>query len=138
MTTETPKRCKACALFFNDKYFCAHLEDHELAELNSPSFKASLRRGESISEKVFNRHPHVFLKDHKKVPVPQRDLAEYFGMQPETISRCFKDPEERGIITVTETSAVRVRKAPDLRLIANGETEDLLSSGIRILQLGSG
>lgn len=58
--------------------------------------------------------------DVVEIPVRRRDLAEYLGMQPETISRCFKDFEKRGIIDVSDLSTIRILDAPALRQIANG------------------
>ncbi len=55
------------------------------------------------------------------IPVRRVDLAEYLGMQPETVSRCFKDLEERGIIEFNGISNIRIKKAPTLRRIANGD-----------------
>jgi CRP/FNR family transcriptional regulator, anaerobic regulatory protein len=83
-----------------------------------------------------NRHLHP-LADHVRIPVRRRDLAEYLGMQPETISRCFRDLEERGVIEVKETAVVRLRKLSDLRLIANGAREGYDTPGFKVLQMGA-
>ncbi len=62
-----------------------------------------------------------------EIPVRRRDLAEYLGMQPETVSRCFKDFERRGIIRVSDLSTIRILDLPALRQIANGaRPEDAL------------
>jgi CRP/FNR family transcriptional regulator, anaerobic regulatory protein len=82
-----------------------------------------------------NRHLHP-LPDHVSIPVRRRDLAEYLGMQPETISRCFRELEERGTIEVMETSVVRLLRLPDLRLIANGAREECEAPGFKVLQMG--
>ena len=63
------------------------------------------------------------LTDHVKIPIRRRDLAEYLGMQPETISRCFKKLEEAGIISVSDMSALKLQCVPTLRRIANGDRE---------------
>jgi len=55
------------------------------------------------------------------IPVRRVDLAEYLGMQPETVSRCFKDLEERGIIEFNSISNIKLLKTPILRRIANGD-----------------
>lgn len=58
-----------------------------------------------------------------EIPIRRRDLAEYLGMQPETISRCFKVLESRGIIKVTDLSVIRLESVPALRRIANGDRD---------------
>lgn len=55
------------------------------------------------------------------IPVRRVDLAEYLGMQPETVSRCFKDLEERGIIEFNGISNIKLLEIPALRRIANGD-----------------
>ncbi len=83
-----------------------------------------------------NRHLHP-LPDHVRIPVRRRDLAEYLGMQPETISRCFRELEERGAIEVKETAVLRLRQLSDLRLIANGAREECVAPGFKVLQMGA-
>ncbi len=67
-----------------------------------------------------NRNPVTHKPDHVEIPIRRRDLAEYLGMQPETVSRSFKFFEKTGIIQVTELSIVRILDVPALRQIANG------------------
>ncbi len=55
------------------------------------------------------------------IPVRRVDLAEYLGMQPETVSRCFRILEERDIIDFVSISQIKIRSVPVLRRIANGE-----------------
>jgi len=55
------------------------------------------------------------------IPVRRVDLAEYLGMQPETVSRCFKDLEERGVIEFNGISNIKLLGIPALRRIANGD-----------------
>lgn len=55
------------------------------------------------------------------IPVRRIDLAEYLGMQPETVSRSFRTLEERGIIEMQTISTVLIKQAPVLRRIANGD-----------------
>ncbi|KPU84089.1 hypothetical protein JI58_05970 [Marinosulfonomonas sp. PRT-SC04] len=55
------------------------------------------------------------------IPVRRVDLAEYLGMQPETVSRCFKDLEARGIIRFNSISNIQILEIPTLRRIANGD-----------------
>lgn len=56
-----------------------------------------------------------------KIPVRRIDLAEYLGMQPETVSRCFRDLEDRGILSITDISLVKILSVATLRRIANGD-----------------
>ncbi len=62
-------------------------------------------------------------REHVEIPIRRRDLAEYLGMQPETVSRCFRDLEERAIIKVSDLSVIRILDLPALRRIANGDRE---------------
>ena len=55
------------------------------------------------------------------IPVRRVDLAEYIGMQPETVSRCFRDLESRGIIEMEKLSSLVIKDVPALRRIANGD-----------------
>ncbi len=54
------------------------------------------------------------------IPVRRRDLAEYLGMQPETVSRCFKALERRRIVKVRDLSAVEILDPVALNRIAGG------------------
>jgi len=65
------------------------------------------------------------------IPVRRVDLADYLGMQPETVSRCFKDLEEKGIIAFEGISNLKILDFPTLRRIANGDkhTENLRNTG---------
>ncbi len=55
------------------------------------------------------------------IPVRRVDLAEYLGMQPETVSRCFRNLEERGIVELKSIKHVKLLSIPALRRIANGD-----------------
>ncbi len=55
------------------------------------------------------------------VPVRRVDLAEYLGMQPETVSRCFREMEQRKIIQLMDISNIKILNVPTLRRIANGD-----------------
>lgn len=61
------------------------------------------------------------------IPVRRVDLADYLGMQPETVSRCFRDLSNRKILTFQDISNLRILDIPTLRRIANGDkhTENL-------------
>ncbi len=56
-----------------------------------------------------------------KIPIRRVDLAEYIGVQPETVSRCFRDLQNRGIIEFDNLSVVTLKNVPALREIANGD-----------------
>jgi len=56
-----------------------------------------------------------------KIPVRRVDLAEYIGVQPETVSRCFKDLQKRGIIEFENLSVVTIHDVATLREIASGD-----------------
>lgn len=64
-------------------------------------------------------------KTGKRVHIPVRriDLADYLGMQPETVSRCFKDMERRGTIAIDGLSDLKLLDIPTLRRIANGDKQ---------------
>jgi len=59
--------------------------------------------------------------DMVHIPVRRIDLADYLGMQPETVSRCFKDLQARKIIALEGISNLRILDIPTLRRIANGD-----------------
>ncbi|MBL4806457.1 MAG: Crp/Fnr family transcriptional regulator [Rhodobacteraceae bacterium] len=71
------------------------------------------------------------------IPIRRVDLAEYLGMQPETISRCFKDLEDRGIVEMKSLRAVNIKNIPVLRRIANGDKSASVAKthSIRILSV---
>jgi len=82
---------------------------HALEKLVSFIFECKRRQTVTVSE------------DTVIIPVRRVDLAEYLGMQPETVSRCFKDLEERGIIEFSGISNIKLLEIPALRRIANGD-----------------
>jgi CRP-like cAMP-binding protein len=57
------------------------------------------------------------------IPVRRVDLAEYIGVQPETVSRCFKDLQSRGIIKFEKLSELTVSNPDALREIASGDRQ---------------
>ncbi|OUS05248.1 hypothetical protein A9Q96_12390 [Rhodobacterales bacterium 52_120_T64] len=56
-----------------------------------------------------------------KIPVRRVDLAEYIGVQPETVSRCFKNLKDRGVLAFKNLSVVTIHDVALLQKIANGE-----------------
>ena len=57
------------------------------------------------------------------IPIRRLDLAEYIGMQPETVSRCFRDLEDKGIIELETLTTIVIKNVPALRRIANGDRD---------------
>ena len=80
---------------------------------------------EKLASFIFECNPREFnnTKDTviAKIPVRRVDLAEYIGVQPETVSRCFKDLQNRGIIKFENLSVITVNNVPALRELANGD-----------------
>ena len=89
---------------------------HALEKLVSFIFECKRRQAATVS------------KDMVIIPVRRVDLAEYLGMQPETVSRCFKDLADRGIIEFNGISNIKLLEIPTLRRIANGDRDALESN----------
>ncbi len=58
--------------------------------------------------------------DQIELPMPKCDLAEYLGLQPETLSRSLKDLDASGIIELPGSNRIVVKDPPKLRRLANG------------------
>lgn len=84
-----------------------------------------------------NRYLDRVVPEIVQIPMRRRDLAEYLGMQPETVSRCFKELEGREVIAVSETKVVRILNRPALRLIANGAGDGQENQRFTIFRLGA-
>ena len=74
------------------------------------------------------------------IPIRRCDVAEYLGLQPETVSRGFRELQERKIIKLRSTSVIEIARVPDLRRIANGgQASDGMARsngvGVRILSI---
>ena len=54
------------------------------------------------------------------VPMQQTDLAEYLGLQPETVSRCLRQLDQAGIVDVLKPAQITVKNLPKLKRLANG------------------
>ncbi len=79
---------------------------------------------EKLASFVFEcRNRQAGRKSTNKVHIPVRriDLADYLGMQPETVSRCFKEMQTRKIIAFENISNLMILDIPTLRRIANGD-----------------
>jgi len=73
-----------------------------------------------------------------KIPIRRVDMAEYLGLQPETVSRGLRELQDRNIINFLNSSNVEIIKLPSLKRIANGgQGEDAThrqnDAGLRIL-----
>jgi CRP/FNR family transcriptional regulator, anaerobic regulatory protein len=102
----------------------ANITDQTFRAINHAADLAKKQALEKLASFIFeirNRDTHVPGHDHVQIPIRRRDLAEYLGMQPETVSRCFKDLAKRGIIHVSDLSVIRILNAPALRRISNGD-----------------
>ncbi len=85
---------------------------------------AKKRALEKLASFVFECQRHYTPDDGDEaisIPVRRIDLADYLGMQPETVSRCFRDLEDAGILEFHSLSSIMVKNAPTLRRIANGD-----------------
>lgn len=83
--------------------------------------KQALEKLASFVVECRDRCPEELPLDDVHIPIRRGDLADYLGMQPETVSRSFKELEERGVVQVLDLSHLRVRDAEALRRIAGGD-----------------
>ena len=101
-----------------------NLRDQTFRAIDHSSDLAKKQAQEKLASFIFecsHRAPQARKReDLVDIPIRRRDLAEYLGMQPETVSRCFKTLEERRIIKVTDLSVIKILDLPALRRIANG------------------
>ncbi len=100
-----------------------NLRDQAFRAITHSSDLAKKTSREKLAAFIFecaNRNPESHRREMVEIPVRRRDLAEYLGMQPETVSRTFKDLESKQIIKVSDLSTVRILDVPALRTIANG------------------
>jgi CRP/FNR family transcriptional regulator, anaerobic regulatory protein len=58
------------------------------------------------------------------IPLRRCDVAEYLGLQPETVSRGFRELEARNIVRFKSTSVLEIMRLPDLKRIASGGQAD--------------
>ena len=116
------------------KVIWENLRDQAFRAMDHSGDIAKKQALEKLASFIFEcRNREVDIKDSDLVEIPVRriDLAEYLGMQPETVSRCFKDLEKRGILAVQNLNALKILNAPMLRRIANGD-KDMLAQESRI------
>lgn len=53
-----------------------------------------------------------------QVPMSREDIADFLGLKKETVSRSFKELEDRGLITRLDSHRIRLRDLPALRSLA--------------------
>jgi hypothetical protein len=54
------------------------------------------------------------------IPIRRCDVAEYLGLQPETVSRGFRELRTRKIVKFRSSSIIEITRLPDLKRIVNG------------------
>ncbi len=116
------------------KVIWENLRDQAFRAMDHSGDIAKKQALEKLASFVFecrNRQVGYGEGDWVDIPVRRIDLAEYLGMQPETVSRCFKDLEKRGILETPRLNALKILNVPMLRRIANGD-KDMLASESRI------
>ncbi|MFQ5624958.1 MAG: Crp/Fnr family transcriptional regulator [Paracoccaceae bacterium] len=95
--------------------FRAHEHAADLAK------KQALEKLASFIFECRNRDTVGVQRNRVRIPVRRVDLADYLGMQPETVSRCFRELEEGGTIRRTDLNSFQIVDAPALRRIADGD-----------------
>jgi len=116
-----------------------NLRDQAFRAMDHSGDIAKKQALEKVASFVFecrNRQIGYGEGDLVEIPVRRIDLAEYLGMQPETVSRCFKDLEKRGILEAPSLNALKLLNVPMLRRIANGDKDTLAyENRIKILKI---
>jgi CRP/FNR family transcriptional regulator len=69
-----------------------------------------------------------------RIPIRRCDMAEYLGLQPETVSRGFSELQDRKIINFLNSTHIQITRLPSLKRIANGGQAD----GATVRQNGAG
>jgi len=101
-----------------------NLRNQTFRAINHSADLAKKQALEKLASFVFEcrRHrPSNTTDNAVQIPVRRIDLAEYLGMQPETLSRCFHEMEKRGLIQLVDISNLIILNVPTLRRIANGD-----------------
>ena len=121
------------------KVIWENLRDQAFRAMDHSGDIAKKQALEKLASFVFecqNRQMGCNEGDLIEIPVRRIDLAEYLGMQPETVSRSFKDLEKRGILEALNLNAIKVLDMPMLRRIANGDKDTLAyEHQIKILKI---
>lgn len=71
-----------------------------------------------LKSRMLPRNGHQF--NSITIPFGRRDIADYLGLQPETVSRGFTTLTNEGVISLPEADLVTIEDVRRLRLIANG------------------
>ena len=89
--------------------------------------KRSLERLASFIFECHNRQRHTASNGSINIEVPMRhcDVGEYLGLQPETVSRGFRELARLKLIVLPEPSRIVVKNTSKLRRVANGARSDL-------------
>lgn len=79
-------------------------------------FLLYLRYWRRISERIpDDQDPRL---DHVDLPMSREDIADFLGLKKETVSRSFRQLEERGLIQRDKRSSVSICDLPALRALA--------------------
>jgi len=108
------------------KVIWENLRDQAFRAIDHSGDIAKKQALEKLASFIFecrNRQENFSKSEIVDIPVRRIDLAEYLGMQPETVSRCFKELEKREIVEAPSLSALRIKNVPVLRRIANGDKD---------------
>ena len=121
------------------KVIWGNLRDQAFRAIDHSGDIAKKQALEKLASFIFecrNRQAGFTDGDLVEIPVRRIDLAEYLGMQPETVSRCFKDLEKRGILQAPNLNTLKLLNVPMLRRIANGDKDILLNEDrIKVLKI---
>ncbi|MCF6272078.1 MAG: Crp/Fnr family transcriptional regulator [Rhodobacteraceae bacterium] len=124
------------------KVIWENLRDQAFRAMDHSGDIAKKQALEKLASFIFecrNRQEKIPECDTIDIPVRRIDLAEYLGMQPETVSRCFKELEQREILVAPRLNAVRITNIPMLRRIANGDRDAVIKDagkhGFKVLKI---
>ncbi len=121
------------------KVIWENLRDQAFRAMDHSGDIAKKQALEKLASFIFecrNRQVGYSDGDLVKIPVRRIDLAEYLGMQPETVSRSFKDLENRGLLEAPSLNALKLLNVPMLRRIANGDKDMIENkSCIKVLKI---
>lgn len=79
-------------------------------------FLLYMRHWMRLSEKISDdTDPHL---DSIQLPMSREDIADFLGLKKETVSRSFRQLEERGLISRRERNGVRIESLDSLRDLA--------------------
>ncbi len=87
--------------------------------------KQALEKLASFIFECDRRQETGVVKNTVHIPIRRRELGEYLGLQSETVSRCFRQLEDQGIIKVLNLSTVMMTNVAALEHMARGGQEYL-------------